>query len=44
MNTSCISYIAKRYSGKANNRYMKCYDSSKKSVYIIYLDANMVWQ
>ena len=24
-----ISYISKRY-GKANNRYMKCYDSNKK--------------
>ena len=34
-----ISYIAKRHS-KANNKYMKCYDSSKESKYITYLDAN----
>ena len=34
-----ISYIAKRHS-KANNKYMECYDSSKESIYIIYLDAN----
>ena len=34
-----ISYIAKIYS-KANNKYMKCYDSSKDSKYITYLDAN----
>ena len=35
-----ISYIAKRHS-KANNKYMKCYDSSKESKYVMYLDANM---
>ena len=35
----CISYIAKRYS-KANNKYMKCYYSSKESKFIVYLDAN----
>ena len=34
-----ISYIAKKYS-KANNKYMKCYDSSKESIYITYGDAN----
>ena len=34
-----ISYIAKRRS-KANSKYMECYDSSKESIYIIYLDAN----
>ena len=34
--TSCIS---KRYS-KANNKYMKCYDSSEESKFIMYLDAN----
>ena len=33
-----ISYIAKRHS-KANNKYMKCYDSSKEIIYITYLDA-----
>ena len=33
-----ISYIAKRYS-KANNKYMECYDSSKESIYITYLDS-----
>ena len=34
-----ISYIAKRFS-KANNKYMKCYDNSKESKLIVYLDAN----
>ena len=34
-----ISYISKRHS-KANNKYMKCYDSSEESKYITYLDAN----
>ena len=34
-----ISYIAKRHS-KANNKYIKCYDSSKESKFITYLDAN----
>ena len=37
-----ISYIAKRYS-KANNKYMKCYDSSKESICISYLDANNLY-
>ena len=37
-----ISYIAKRY-GKANNSYMKSYDSSKESKYIKYLDANNLY-
>ena len=37
-----ISYIAKRQSG-ANNKYMKCYDSSKKSKHITYLDANNLY-
>ena len=37
-----ISYIAKRRS-KANNKYMECYDSSKESVYISYLDANNLY-
>ena len=37
-----ISYIAKRYS-KANNNYMKCYDSSKESKYITYLGANNLY-
>ena len=37
-----ISYIAKRYS-KANNKYMKCYDSNKESVLIVYLDANNLY-
>ena len=37
-----ISYTAKRYS-KANNRYIKCYDSSKKGKYITYLDANNLY-
>ena len=34
-----ISHIAKRYS-KANNNYMKDYNSCEESIYIIYLDAN----
>ena len=33
-----ISYICKRYS-KANNKYMKCYDSSVENKFIMYLDA-----
>ena len=37
-----ISYIAKRRS-KANNKYMKCYDSSVESKYITYLDANKLY-
>ena len=37
-----ISYISKRYS-KANNKYMKCYDCSEKSKFIIYLDANNLY-
>ena len=38
-----ISYIAKRHS-KANNKYMEYYDSSKESKYIIYLDANNLYE
>ena len=38
----CISYNAKRHS-KANNLYMECYDSSKESKYIAYLDANNLY-
>ena len=37
-----ILYIAKRYS-KANNKYRKNYDSSKESVFIIYLDDNNLY-
>ena len=37
--TGGISYIPKIHS-KANNKYMKCCDSNKKSVYIIYLHEN----
>ena len=37
-----ISYIAKRFS-KSNNKYMKCYNSSKPSKYIKYLDANNLY-
>ena len=36
-----ISYFAKRHS-KANNKYMKCYDSSKASKFIMHLDV-YVW-
>lgn len=34
-----ISQCSNRYS-KANNQYMKTYDSSKSSTYLIYVDAN----
>ena len=37
-----ISYIAKRHS-KANNKYIKCYDSSKESKYIAYIDVNNLY-
>ena len=37
-----ISSITKKYS-KANNKYMKSYDSSKESKYITYLDANNLY-
>ena len=37
-----ISYIAKRYS-KANNKYMKSYDNSKESKFILYLDPNNLY-
>ena len=38
----CISYIAKRYS-KANNKNMRCYESSKKSKYITYIDSKNLY-
>ena len=34
-----ISYIAKRYS-KVNNAYMKDYDNTEETIYIMYFDAN----
>ena len=37
-----ISYVAKRHN-KANNKYMLCYDSSKESKFITYLDANNLY-
>ena len=37
-----ISYIAKRFS-KTNNKYMKSYDDSKSSKYIMYLGANNLY-
>ena len=37
-----ISYVAKMHS-KANNKYMECYDSSKESKYITYIDANNLY-
>ena len=40
--TGDISYIAKRFS-KANNKYMKCYDSSKESKFIVNLDENNLY-
>ena len=41
--TRCgISYISNRYS-KANNKYLKSYDSKQESKNIIYLDANNLY-
>ena len=37
-----ISYFVRRYS-KADNKYMKDYDSSKESIFIIYLNANNLY-
>ena len=37
-----ISYMSKRHI-KANNKYIECYDSSKESKYITYLDANNLY-
>ena len=37
-----ISYIAKRHS-KANNKHGKDYDSSEESMFIIFLDANNLY-
>ena len=37
-----ISYIANRY-GKGNNKYMKSYDKTKPTKYIMYLDANNLY-
>ena len=37
-----ISHISKRYA-EANNKYMKIYNSDKKSSYIQYLDANNLY-
>ena len=37
-----ISYISKRYS-KANNKYMKSYDSSEETKLIMYWDANNLY-
>ena len=37
-----ISYINKRHN-KANNEYMKCYDSSEESKYITYLEINNLY-
>ena len=36
-----IFCTAKRHS-KANNKYMKCYDSSKESIYITYLHLQII--
>ena len=40
--TGGISYISKSHS-KANNKYMKCYDSSEESKYIALLDADNMY-
>ena len=40
--TRGISYIAKRYR-KANNKYMKSYDPTRLSIYILYLDMNNLY-
>ena len=38
-----ISYISNRYN-KANNKYLKSYDSKEESKHIIYLDANNLYE
>ena len=38
-----ISYIAIRHS-KPSNKYMECYNSSKESKYITYLDADSLYR
>ena len=40
--TAGISYIAKRHS-QANNKYMKNYDPTKPSIYILYLHRNNLY-
>ena len=37
-----VSYISNRCS-KANNKYLKYYDSKQESKHIIYLDANNLY-
>ena len=37
-----VIYIAKRHS-KANNKYMECYDSSRESQCITYLNVNNLY-
>ena len=37
-----ISYIPKRYP-KANNKYMKIYDSKEPSKFVTYLDMNNLY-
>ena len=39
---SRVTYISNRYS-KANNKYLKSYDSKQKPKHIIYLDANNLY-
>ena len=37
-----VSFISNRYS-KANNKYLKSYDSKQESKHVIYLDANNLY-
>ena len=37
-----IAYIVKIHS-KANNKYTKCYDSSKESKFVVYLDEHNLY-
>ena len=37
-----VSYISNRYS-KANNKYLKSYDSKQESKHIIYIDTNNLY-
>ena len=39
---SGVSYLFYRYS-KANNKYLKSYDSKQESEHILYLDANNLY-
>ena len=41
---SMNKFIEKGMRGNKNNKYMKCYDSSEESVFIVYLDENNLYR